>query len=125
MSINPLKELTQGLSALWQNKVMGKHEINRLKVFAREVRADQGKNPPLFLLPLCQAIATLEYCVAKDGFVQKQVPSVIPSYNCYSSRLRKDNNQTKATAKSIVFSTRQLPIWLVPKTVGACQQLFL
>lgn len=125
MHIKLLKQLTQGLSDLWENKVMGKHEINRFKVFAREVRVEQGKNPPLFLLPLCQTIASLEYCVAKDGFIQQQVPSVTSSYNCYNSTLRKDNTQAKTTAKSIVFSTRQLPIWLVPKTVGACQQLFL
>lgn len=72
---------------------MGKHEINRFEVFAREEKGGQVKKKNLFLIPapFRPATATLQYSVAKNGFIQGQVPSVTLSYILASSTFRQDN----------------------------------
>lgn len=71
----------------------GKHEINTFEGFAKEEKGGQVKKKTyfLFLLPLDLATATLQYSVAKNGFIQGQVPSVTLSYIFASSTFRQDN----------------------------------
>lgn len=63
-----------------------------LKFFAWEEKGGQVKEKTfLFLLPLHQATAILQYSVAKDGSIQGQLCPVTLSYISASSTFRQDN----------------------------------